>query len=169
MIILANHWRRNGGGGRGGGTRKKGGPAPYLPPPPLFMVHLSLPCPQYFNLSAAIPYVSEVTSGFLKMKNFPHVSIGKYANRKTNDFSITVDCTCIRAEPQVKLLGIYVDSRLTFSYQISQICIPATRQLNALKKILDTYTKLLLIKSSIMCHFNYWQTVWNSCGKAIND
>ena len=46
------HWRRNRGGGAGPPLGKKGGPAPYLPPPPLFMVHLSLPCPQYINLSA---------------------------------------------------------------------------------------------------------------------
>ena len=44
------------------------------------------------------------------------------ANSKTNDFRFTVDGTCIQADPQVKLLGGYVDSRLTCSYQISQIC-----------------------------------------------
>ena len=34
---------------------RKGGQHPIWPSPPLFMVHLSLPCPQYINLSAAIP------------------------------------------------------------------------------------------------------------------
>ena len=67
------------------------------------------------------------------------------ANRKTNYFSITVDGTCIQADPQVKLLGVYVDSMLTFSCQISQITryLRAARQLNALKRIgnfLDTNT-----------------------------
>ena len=47
-------------GGRAEGARpppplgKKGVQHPIWPPP-LFMVHLSLPCPQYINLSAAIP------------------------------------------------------------------------------------------------------------------
>ena len=48
------------------------------------------------------------------MKAYPSEFQVIQANSKTNDFSITVDGTCIQAEPQVKLLGVYVDSRLTF-------------------------------------------------------
>ena len=52
------HWHRNGGGCSGCQAprlEKRGASTLFGPPPPLFMVHLSLPCPQYINLSAAIP------------------------------------------------------------------------------------------------------------------
>ena len=54
-VCICNDCTGVGTGGARPPTRKKEGPAPYLAPLPLFMVHLSLPCPQYINLSAAIP------------------------------------------------------------------------------------------------------------------
>ena len=90
------HWRRNRGGGGGGGkggpgppSRKIGGSAPYFAPPPPPPFHGSplsaLPSVYKFischtlrsTALALVAYVSEVTSGFLKMKNFPHRVRGK--------------------------------------------------------------------------------------------
>ena len=93
-------WRRHGGCRGGGGQAfplgKKGGQHPICPPPIFHGSSLSLPCPQYINLSAAIPwaalprhyYVSEVTSGFLKMKNFPHGARGNTSHTLPNSVAL---------------------------------------------------------------------------------
>ena len=65
------------GTGGGGGTRKKGGPAPYLAAPFHGSPLSALPSVYQFLSghtlgSTALALQSEVTSGFLTMKNFPH-------------------------------------------------------------------------------------------------
>ena len=93
-------------------------------------------------------------------------------SKKTSEFCVNIDDSCIQAVPYVKLLGVHIDAKLNFSFHISQICMRASRQLNALNRvgsILDTSTRLQLYKSFIMCHFNYCPIVWHSCGKVNSD
>ena len=93
-------WRRHGGAGGEGGrpphSEKREASTLFAPPPIFRGSSLSLPCPQYINLSAAIPwaalprpyYVSEVTSGFLKMKNFPHGARGNPSHTLPNSVAL---------------------------------------------------------------------------------
>ena len=57
----------------------------------------------------------------------------------------------------VKLLGIIIDTRLSFSEHIGHICKKAGSKINALARIsiyLDAKAKLVLFKYFMLCHFN---------------
>ena len=83
----------------------------------------------------------------------------------------TVNVQNIEIHPAgvIKLLGVSLDSQLTFSQHINQICIKAGRNLNVLKRVahsLPTNVKLLLYNTYISCHFNFCPLVWHFCGVA---
>ena len=66
----------------------------------------------------------------------------------------------------IKLLGVNVDRNLDFSYHIDQMCIKASRQLNALKRLrksLPIDVRLLIYKTFILCHFNFCPLAWHFC------
>ena len=68
----------------------------------------------------------------------------------------------------MKLLGVEIDDKLSFSQHISTICAKAGRQLNALARlrhVLNTKTKMIIFNSFIVCHFNYCPLVWHHCSK----
>ena len=74
-------------------------------------------------------------------------------------------------EPFVKLLGIYIDSRLTFTDHVSSCCNKAARQLNALSRIskyLDLNCRKLIFRSLVLSNFTYCPIVWHFCGKQNN-
>ena len=63
-------------------------------------------------------------------------------------------------------LDVYVDRSLGFREHISYICNTAGRGLSALARLstsLNTKSKLCLMKSFILCHYNYCPTVWHFC------
>ena len=75
--------------------------------------------------------------------------------------------TTIESEPQVKLLGIYLDNLMNFNYHVSQLIQKASRQLNCLKRTaypLNEKLRLLLYKCFISSNFNYCPMVWHHCG-----
>lgn len=86
------------------------------------------------------------------------------------DLEITVDNarnSIIKSEPHVKLLGVFLDEKLSFDKHISHLVTKASRQLNCLKRIayhFDVKLKLLLYKSFIISTFNYCPAVWHNCG-----
>ena len=82
------------------------------------------------------------------------------------------DDISINSESSVKVLGVIVDNRLTFTEHISRCCKKAARQLNALSRIakyLDMKSKKLIFNSFIMSNFNYCPLVWHFCGKGNNN
>ena len=82
------------------------------------------------------------------------------------------DDVSINSESSVKVLGVIIDNRLTFTEHISRCCKKAARQLNALSRIakyLDMKSKKLIFNSFIMSNFNYCPLVWHFCGKGNND
>ena len=89
-------------------------------------------------------------------------------SNETGTTQFTIDDCTINGEPVVKPLGVFLDNKLDFSQQISNICKKACRQLNCLKRLakyLDENSRLLLYKSFIIAHFNYCPAVWHACGK----
>ncbi len=90
----------------------------------------------------------------------------------TPNCSITVNDIIIEPTVQIKLLGLTIDSKLKFSNHINNICITASRNLNALKRVaksLPVNIKLLLYKTYILCHFNFCPLVWHFCGQSDTD
>ncbi len=93
-------------------------------------------------------------------------------------FGSTPECTIsvdgINIEPTVfiKLLGVTIDNQLKFSNHISNVCMKAGKNLNALKRVarsLPTNVKLLLYKTYMLCHFNFCPLVWHFCSQADTD
>ena len=67
----------------------------------------------------------------------------------------------------MKLLGVTIDNRLTFSNHISIILRKSSRQLNCLKRVAYPFSsdiKLQLYKSFVSSNFNYCPLVWHHCG-----
>ena len=83
--------------------------------------------------------------------------------------SIRVDKdTTIESEDYVKLLGITIDNKLNFSKHVSDCCIKASRQLNALRRIahfLDKNTKRIILQCFVYSNLNYCPIVWHFCGR----
>ena len=82
------------------------------------------------------------------------------------------DDTTIVSEPYIKCLGVYIDNKLSFSKHISEICVKAARQLNALARIakfLDTKSRKIIYNSFVLSNLNYCPLVWHFCGKLNND
>ena len=94
--------------------------------------------------------------------------------KKSNltDIPLTIDNQTIKSVPSVELLGIYLDDKLNFNLQISNICRSAANQLNALvrlKSYLSFNAKRVLINSYIISNFNYCPLVWMvSTAKSLN-
>ena len=66
----------------------------------------------------------------------------------------------------VKLLGIFIDNKLTFHKHISTICTRASRQINAttrVSKFLSKDSKLKLFNAFILSNFLYCSIVWHFC------
>ena len=63
----------------------------------------------------------------------------------------------------VVLLGVTIDSKLSFEKHISQLCQQASSQLNALKRLgfcMDREICQVMVQSFILAHFNYCPLVW---------
>ena len=76
------------------------------------------------------------------------------------------DGVVLQSQTCVKLLGLYIDVKLTFSEHISVICKKAGKQISALPRLsrnLDVNCKLMLFQSFILCHFNFCPLVWHFC------
>jgi len=82
--------------------------------------------------------------------------------------NITIKGNSIVSQPQVNLLGISIDSNLTFNMQIDDVCKKAGRQINAVMRlcnVLDTEVKVAIYKSFIQSNFNYCPVIWLICGE----
>ena len=77
----------------------------------------------------------------------------------------------IESETVVKALGVYIDCNLNFHTHAKQLCLKASRQLNAFSRIsryLSVQAKKLIFRSFIMSNFDYCSLVWHFCGKKNN-
>ena len=86
--------------------------------------------------------------------------------------NITVDNTSIVPTEVIILLGVALDSQLSFTNHINGICTKAGRNLNVLKRVaksLPTKVKLQLYSTYITCHFNFCPLVWHFCGQSNTD
>ena len=73
----------------------------------------------------------------------------------------------IKKEDQINLLGVNLDSKLTFSKHVSDICDRVNNPLEVIKRfrsIVSNNTKTRLYNAIIMLYFLYFSGVWHFCG-----
>ena len=82
--------------------------------------------------------------------------------------AISVQDNTILSDTTIKALGVTLDNRLKFDKHVSTLCMKASRQINALKRIskyLDENCRILIFKSFISSNFNYCHMSWMFCGR----
>jgi exonuclease III len=83
-----------------------------------------------------------------------------------SDEHIMVNNIRIQHQSTIKLLGVYIESTLSFKKHVSEICRKAGYKLNVLARLSKTLGiegKLLLFHSFILSYFNYCSVVWHFC------
>ena len=82
---------------------------------------------------------------------------------------ITISGHELKNEDFVQLLGITIDSKLTFDRHIDGICKKASRQLNILRRFQNALhlKEMTLVYNAFVCsNFNYCPIVWHFCSTA---
>ena len=78
----------------------------------------------------------------------------------------------IKCKREVKLLGITIDEKLTFTRHIANVCSLANNRLRALTRIrrfLSTEQTKYLSEAYIMSAFKYCPLIWMFCNKTSNN
>ena len=71
----------------------------------------------------------------------------------------------------VKLLGIEIDSKLTFSHHVNTLCKKVSQKLNALSrlcKLLPFYRRKMLMQAFFNSQFSYCPLVWMFHNRQLN-
>ena len=83
-----------------------------------------------------------------------------------------IDEYYIKSENQQELLGVLIDSNLTFVSHINNLCKKASQKLNALARIssyMNIRKKKILMKSFITSQFGYCPLIWMFHSRALNN
>ena len=97
-----------------------------------------------------------------------YVCIGK--NTESDVFKF--ENVCLENSKEEVILGITIDSKLTFDSHIKTMCRKAGQKLSALSRIspyLETDKKELLFKSMVKSQFNYCSLVWMFWSRNANN
>ena len=93
-------------------------------------------------------------------------------SNKNTDVSLTLENEVIECNSSVKLLGVTIDSRLSFHEHVCNLCKKANTKLHALARISNymNQEKLrLLMKSFIESQFSYCPLIWMFHGRTLNN
>ena len=89
------------------------------------------------------------------------------ANDKISDFQVPLhNDVSVKGEYDVKLFGVYVDSKLKFDTHTKYIFHRAAQHISVLcwyARLLDIANKLAIYISFVLCNSNYCPIVWNIC------
>ena len=86
--------------------------------------------------------------------------------------TLAIENKQIKCKREVKLLGITIDEKLTFTKHIANICSLANNRLRALTRIrsyLSTEQTKYLSEAYIMSAFKYCPLIWMFCNKTSNN
>ena len=92
--------------------------------------------------------------------------IVKQAN-EANDIELNISGQTIKPTSCVKLLGVFIDDQLSLDKYVSELCIRAARQTNALRRIvkyLSPECRITMYTAFIASNFNNCNIVWHFCG-----
>ena len=84
----------------------------------------------------------------------------------------TIDNSYIESEDEQVLLGITIDSNLTFENYINSICKKASQKLNALARIapyMNTQKRGAIMKSFVTSQFSYCLLIWMFRSRRLNN
>ena len=71
-----------------------------------------------------------------------------------------------------KLLGISIDTRLSFEHHVASLCKKASQKLDALVRIahyMDFEKRRSLMKAFVISQFNYCPLIWMFHNRALNN
>ena len=84
-------------------------------------------------------------------------------NHNTAGIRIEFSRKTILSSNEIDLLGVTIDTKLSFDSHITKICRKASRQLNALKRLgfyIPLDKRKILANSFIISKFNYSPLIW---------
>ena len=102
-------------------------------------------------------------------RKFQLMFLGSLINN--NNITFIEENRHIKSTNEVKLLGITIDDKLTFTKQINNLCSTASNLLRALtriRKFLSKKETKPLSEAYIMSNFKYCPLIWMFCGKTEN-
>ena len=79
---------------------------------------------------------------------------------------ISVAGHAIERMGEIKLLGVQIDEKLSFTGHISELCTKASQKVGVLvrlRNLIPCNAKLSLYKASILPHLTYCHLVWHFC------
>ena len=88
--------------------------------------------------------------------------------KNPTDISLNICGTVISGTPQVELLGITIDHKLTFSNHVKILCKNANNKISALlrfRNMLNYKQTLVLVNCYILSYFYYCPIIWMFCNK----
>ena len=94
------------------------------------------------------------------------------ALRSSDNIDICLNNCKLNEADVVKYLGVYTDCAMTWSNQLSSICVnvyPKLRLLNRLSYFLRGDVLLKVYKQTLLPILDYGSTVWLDCPKAMSD
>ena len=83
-----------------------------------------------------------------------------------------IDNNYIESEKEQVLLGIKIDSNLTFENHINNICKKASQKLNALARVapyMNTQKRRIIMKSFVTSQFGYCPLIWRFHSTCLNN
>ena len=86
------------------------------------------------------------------------------------NISLIINNQIIKCSEHVKLLGVYIDSKLTFNKHINNLCSKANMKINCLFRIRNFIGEKqagLLGNAYILSYFNYCPLIWMFCSKTL--
>ena len=92
-------------------------------------------------------------------------------SHRSDDLSLDIEGKTVICEKSVKLLGIKIDNKLTFSEHISSICKKVSLKLHALARVSHLMNKdklRLLMKAFIESQFSYCSLIWMFHSRTLN-
>jgi len=84
------------------------------------------------------------------------------------NISIQISNITISSVEIVKLLGVSIDSKLSFTSHIKELCKKSNKKIRALRRVRPFITRKkaeLLLNAYILSSFNYCPLIWMFCGK----
>ena len=96
------------------------------------------------------------------------LTIDSHSSTKTPGYALTMefDGHEVKSSDYLKILGVTIDNKLTFSEHISDICKKTSCKVGVLlrlRNLIPWSAKLQLYKSNILPHLTYCDIVWHFC------
>lgn len=98
--------------------------------------------------------------------NFTKYGSMLISKQKDANINIDIDGNRVSHYQNIKLLGVRIDSQLTFNVHISEICKKASQRVGVmirLRNLIPTTAKLQLYKAAVLPYLTYCSTVWHFC------